>query len=160
MFNKPKSGCVDLYIGEYDYEITYMTDVPGDFLTAMIFALKEDKDFCVWADCDYDSRLKIISDYYDTYLIIGSELKIIRDFNKWQVAMEMYDDFRDDFDEWCNWQCYKDPDELKGYPGRFMHLLDSLSSILQKPRLYLQNTERYGDRQKKFYDQLGLKERI
>ena len=47
MFDRSSGGCVNLYIGDYDYEITYMTDVPGDFLNAMIFALQEDNDFCV-----------------------------------------------------------------------------------------------------------------
>ena len=145
-----------LFIGEYDYEITYMTDIPRDFLKAMIFALKEDNDFCVWVDCDYEACLKIVSDYFDTYLIIGNELTVIKDFNKWHIAMEIYDDFREDFDDWCNWQCYKSPDESEDYPESFINLLDTLSSILQKPGIYLQNTERYGSRQAKFYEQLGI----
>lgn len=155
MIDQVADACY-LYIGEYDYEITYMTDIPRDFLKAMIFALKEDNDFCVWVDCDYEACLKIVSDYFDTYLIIGNELTVIKDFNKWHIAMEIYDDFREDFDDWCNWQCYKSPDESEDYPESFINLLDTLSSILQKPGIYLQNTERYGSRQAKVYEQLGI----
>ena len=100
--------------------------------------------------------MKIISDYYDTYLIINEELIIVKDCNKWQLAMEMYDDFRDFFDEWCNWLCYKSQEELEGYPESFMKLLDGLSAVLQNARLYLQNTEMYDtNRQKEFYSNLG-----
>ncbi len=157
MFDRPVSGYVNMYIGEYEYFVEYLTDIPRDFLSSMVFALKEDKDFCVWVEFDYDTSLKIISDYYDTYLILGNELTIVRDFNKWQIAMEIYDDFREDFDEWCSWQCYKcrDEDEQKDYEVSFLHLLESLSAILQKPRIFLQNTERPGKRQKEFYEQLG-----
>ncbi len=157
MFGVPASGWTDMYIGNREYLISYNTDVPIDFLTAMVFALKEDKDFCVWVDCEYDYRVKIISDYYDTYIIADEELDIIRDLNKWQIAQEIYNDFRSDFDEWCGWLCYKDEEELKYYPEKFMRLLDSLSAVLRNPRVYLQNTEMYGSRQVSFYKTLGLK---
>lgn len=155
MFGKPKYGCVDLYIGEYDYEVYSLTDIPINFLTSMLFALKEDKDFCVSVEFDYPSWMKIISDYYDTYLIINGHFKVIKDFNKWMLAMEIFDDFRSDFDDWCNWRCHMDPEELADYPEKFLRLLEELSVVLRNPRWYLQKMEGYGERQRSFYDQLG-----
>jgi len=156
MFGRPVKGGVDLNIGEEEYEVSYLTDIPRDFLTAMIFALKEDKDFCVWVELEYDTRMKIISDYYDTYLIINENLTVVKDINKWMLAMEMYDDFHDFFDEWCNLQFYKSEEELERFPESFLRLLENLSAILQNARLYLQNTEMYDkSRQKEFYRNLG-----
>ena len=100
--------------------------------------------------------MKIISDYYDTYLIINENLTVVKDINKWMLAMEMYDDFHDFFDEWCNLQFYKSEEELERFPESFLRLLENLSAILQNARLYLQNTEMYDySRQKEFYRNLG-----
>lgn len=41
MLGRPVSGWADLNIGEHEFEVSYLTDVPRGFLTSMIFALKE-----------------------------------------------------------------------------------------------------------------------
>ena len=75
MFSKPDFGWVDINIGGYILNASYLTDIPIDFLDSLISSLKNNLPFSVFID--EEGIEDIICAYYDEVFIIKKDDDIV-----------------------------------------------------------------------------------
>lgn len=133
MFGKPKSGWVDINIGNYTINGSYLTDIPMDFLNSLINSLENNLPFSVFID--EEGTEDILCAYYDGVFIIkkieGDDnveyIKIDMDFATFRLevvkGIEIY------FSDWIVWNMEDNPEILK---NREKELRNKLSTIKEK----------------------------
>lgn len=115
MFSRPENGWVDINIGGYTINGSYLTDIPMDFLDSLIPSLKSNLPVSIFID--EEGIEDIICAYFDeVYIIVkdGDEVeykKIDMDFNLFREdiinGIETY------LNEWINWNIDEDVKVLK-----------------------------------------------
>ena len=115
MFSKPKGGWVDINIGGYTLNGSYLTDIPMNFLDSLISSLKSNLPVSIFID--EEGVENIICAYFNEVFIIvknGDEIeykKIDMDFNLFRK--DIIDDIEKYLNEWINWNMIDDVAELK-----------------------------------------------
>ena len=115
MFSKPKGGWVDINIGDYTLNGSYLTDIPMNFLDSLISSLKSNLPVSVFID--EEGVENIICAYFNEVFIIVKNgdvveyKKIDMDFNLFRKdiinGIEKY------LNEWINWNMIDDVEALK-----------------------------------------------
>lgn len=115
MFSKPKGGWVDINIGDYTLNGSYITDIPMNFLDSLISSLKSNLPVSVFID--EEGVENIICAYFNEVFIIVKNgdvveyKKIDMDFNLFRKdiinGIEKY------LNEWINWNMIDDVEALK-----------------------------------------------
>ena len=115
MFSKPNVGWVDINIGGYTMNGSYLTDIPMDFLDSLISSLKSNLPVSVFID--EEGIENIICAYYDEVYIIakhGDDVEYIKkdmDFNLFRK--DIVNDIETNLNEWINWNLDEDVKVLK-----------------------------------------------
>lgn len=147
MLSKPKNGWTNITIyGESSSDIwqermSDLTDVPMDFLDAMIFILRNRKSACV--DCDAEGwentiifgcdTIHIIKDdaefEYFTYPFWKAGLTIVN------IAEEIYRDIYDNRPEWYNWGDWmRNNVEQERYENKLDNKLKILKELIDEEK--------------------------
>jgi hypothetical protein len=131
MFTKPEHGWTNLQLGDFSERASYLMDIPNDCLDAFIYAIQNHVPAAVYFDAEgWDFHL--ISSYYQTYIILDKDnvktFLIDKSFN--ELAKELIDDIESYFNEWINWECYRDEDD-NVYINDRKNTLDEKLSILK-----------------------------
>lgn len=116
MFCKPKNGWVDINIGDYTINGSYLTDIPMNFLDALISSLKSNLPVSIFID--EEGSENIICAYYDeVYIIIKNDYdnveykKIDMNFNLFRK--NIINDIEVNLNEFINWNMDDDVEVLK-----------------------------------------------
>lgn len=117
MLSKPNGGWVDINIGEYTLNASYLTDIPMDFLNSVISSLKNNLPVSIFVD--EEGIESLICAFYDEVFIIAKEenddlieyKKIDMDFNLFRKSI--IDDIEMNFNDWINWNMEHDVEVLK-----------------------------------------------
>ena len=105
MFSRPKGGWVDITIGNYIIQGSYLTDIPMNFLDSLICSLENNTPVSVFID--EEGVEDIICAYYNEIFIIVKDednveyKKVNIDFNKFR--RNIINGIENYFDEWVNW---------------------------------------------------------
>jgi len=104
MFTKPEHGWINLQIEDFSERASYMTDIPNECLDAFIYALQNNTPAVVFFDAEgYEFHL--VASYYGSYIIVDKDNAKLYTVSKniYALAKELYDDIKNNLDEWTNW---------------------------------------------------------
>lgn len=115
MFSRPKGGWVDINIGDYTINGSYLTDIPMDFLDSLISSLKSNLPISIFIN--EEGTENIICAYFnEVYIIVknGDDVeykKIDMDFNLFRK--DIINGIEMNLNEWINWNMDEDVEVLK-----------------------------------------------
>lgn len=116
MFSKPNSGWVDIKIGNYNINASYLTDVPVDFLNSLISSLENNLPISVLLDEEGIEDLIVVF-YGNSYILVEDNEKYIET----KIEKVDFDEFRRQiiegiekyFNDWVNWNLGDDSSTLQ-----------------------------------------------
>ena len=135
MLTTPKHGWTNLSIQNFSERASYLTDIPNDCLDAFIYALQTNNPAVIFFDAEgFDFHL--VSSYYESYVIIGSDNTKIYTFEKniKELAEELVNDIQRDFNDWLNWECYDDGEYAEVNREKFKEKLSLLNFEINKSK--------------------------
>ena len=106
MLGKPQYGWTEITIGDYQDRAGFLTDVPFDFLDAMIASYKRrNTPFCVRCDAEGFEYSIVCNEGCDCQINIKSRPPIlIQGVCKRELAKEIIDDIESSIDDWATWR--------------------------------------------------------
>ena len=134
MFSRPKVGWVDINIGGYIINGSYLTDIPMDFLDSLIPSLKSNLPVSIFID--EEGIEDIICAYYnEVYIMVrdGDDVeykKIDMDFNLFRK--EIINGIETYLNEWINWNMDEDVEGLKNRENELRTKLSLAKEYLKK----------------------------
>ena len=109
MLSKPKHGWTDFSLGESCYSISYLTNVPFDWLDRAIFGLETLLPFEVYGCCE-PGRIVCTVDFSECRICFENDQHKIVDASCVTVPVNMLDfcrmlhkDISGDIDDWGKW---------------------------------------------------------
>lgn len=134
MFSKPNGGWVDINIGDYTLNGSYLTDIPMDFLDSLIASLKSNLPVSVFID--EEGVENIICAYFNEVFIIVKNADIVEykkidmDFNLFRK--NIINDIEKYLNEWINWNMIDDVEVLKNRENELRTKLSIVKESLKK----------------------------
>lgn len=136
LFSKPKDGWVDINIKGYEYVIgaSYLTDVPMDFLNAIIAHFKYGTPISVYVDEEGSEDIICLT---ENLLVISllQETKVVscKAINVDNAAFirEVLSGIEEYFDSWVNWFLDDDEEMMKNRTIELKRKLDE-AKILEE----------------------------
>lgn len=100
-----ENGWCTVTLGDFSSRASYLTDVPFDCIDAAIHAIESHMPFCVRFDAEgWD--FYVMSDVCNTYVVVEKEDTIFYKcgsvVDKDDIALQIYKDISEDFDEWVS----------------------------------------------------------
>lgn len=116
LFSKPEGGWVNINIGDHVIDASYLTDVPMDFLNALISGLKNGIPICVYLD--EEGREDILTVIGEMLTISVMEDETQKDFKSIRIEFnafvrEIILGIEEYFDDWVKWFMNDDEEKLK-----------------------------------------------
>ncbi len=109
MLSKPNIGWSVFTLGEFQTEVSYLVDIPFDWLRACISGLKYNIPFSFFLEEEGSNC--IVTAYWDyTHIIIQNEdvtLKTIKDADWLDLSYMLLVDIKRYFDDWVNWYAFE-----------------------------------------------------
>lgn len=137
MLSKPRSGWSDLTLGDFRGSVSFLTDIPFDWLRACINGLKYVIPAAFFFDEEGSSGY-IVSDLYATYVIIqhnGTELTLVKGIGLKKFAEMLLHDIREHLEDWTWWCTFQLNDAQ--YARRKAMLTELLEEAEQCLKTYL-----------------------
>ncbi len=134
MFSRPNGGWVDINIGDYTINGSYLTDIPMDFLDSLISSLKSNLPVSIFID--EEGRENIICAYFnEVYIIVRNDdfveyKKIDMDFNLFRK--DIINGIETNLKEWINWNMEDDVEVLKKRENELRTKLSIAKEYLEK----------------------------
>ena len=132
MLSKPQAGWSEFILGEYKAPVSFLTDIPFDWLRACINGLKYVIPAAFFIDGEGPS-FYMISDTYSTHIIRhfnGTELTEVR-VGLDQFAEMLVQDIRENLEEWIWWCDYPlKPEQYASRKAMLLALLDETQQCL------------------------------
>lgn len=113
MLSKPKSGWTTLKIQDFEFNASYLTDVPNDFLNAFIVSLRDDISTSIVLDGEAEGECIVIFNTYSNSIYVVYDDYYSQDKNCirfWDIdiatlAKEFVKDIEDNLNDWNWWLC-------------------------------------------------------
>lgn len=132
MLSTPKNGWTELNLGNNKYELSYLTDIAGEWLEQSIFGLEHMSPFVVRGAMEPGRFICIVS-FYNCYVFIereGSSESALIEGNSTDISIDMFDfcqllhdDISNNLDAWSSWsQKKKDVDNKVEIANKLSHL--------------------------------------
>lgn len=113
ILSTPEYGWTDLMIGKYLYGLSFLTDVPHEWIENAIFGLEHAVPFAVHGFCE-PNRMICLVDYYNCHIIYETDgdFELVGDgapdYNTVHIGMYefcrgLYEDISNDLDKWADW---------------------------------------------------------
>lgn len=107
MLSKPENGWTVFSLGDFQAEVSYLVDIPFDWLISCKNALKHNIPLSFFLELEGETCL-VTSYGYDTHIIInrrdgGYQLKTVHNVNFMDVSDMLLKDIRLYFDDWVTW---------------------------------------------------------
>lgn len=111
MFSKPQGGWSLLEVGDFKFPMSYTTDVPNDFLDALITAIKHNVNTFVTVDGESEGECEILFNIHRNTVCAlkfpdGLLERVEYEFYTTSVfsfAEEFLKDLEENFDSWSKW---------------------------------------------------------
>lgn len=135
LFSKPKGGWVNINIGDYVIDASDLTDVPVDYLNALIASLKYEVPICVYID--EEGREDIICVIGDMLTISIMEDRRQVDFKTLKIdynafVKEIILGVEEYFDHWVKWSIDDDEEKLKLRAKKLQGKINEAKEIVQE----------------------------
>lgn len=135
MLSKPEHGWSTVTIEDFEAPVSYLVDVPFDWLRTCINGLKYHTPIALHIDEEGVDDL-ITSYWFGTYIIVQdwNEEETFHSYeetNYIDIAYMLYQDIKNYFEEWVNWSPFEDrPDDIVRRRKELQLLLDEIKQLL------------------------------
>lgn len=112
MLSKPEYGWTNFSLGKLNYSLSYINEIPIDWLKAAIFGLKNYVPFTVEGFCEPGHFICTVNDK-NCYIIFENDENIslnksnvswdILNISKVEFCQLLYDDIAKNIDAWTDW---------------------------------------------------------
>ena len=107
MLSKPENGWTVFSLGDFQAEVSYLVDIPFDWLISCKNALKHNIPLSFFLELEGETCL-VTSYGYDTHIIINRRddeytLKTVHNVNFMELSGMLLKDIRLYFDDWVTW---------------------------------------------------------
>ncbi|MBQ6005079.1 MAG: hypothetical protein IJL14_02395 [Selenomonadaceae bacterium] len=136
MLSVPEYGWTDFSIGDAKYQLSYLTDIPIEWLETAVYSLKKNYycPFTVYGDCETSDIHCTVTEMFchvihdgtippKTYFVNMSML----DFCK-----ALYVDISRDIDAWSDWLRYDDENFREKQKFKIQSLLNELDALIKE----------------------------
>lgn len=135
MLSKPENGWTVFSLGDFQAEVSYLVDIPFDWLISCKNALKHNIPLSFFLELEGESC--IVTSYgYDTHMIInrrddGYRLKTVHNVNFMDVSGMLLKDIRLYFDDWVTWYDFEQTE------ADFARRRAALKALIEETETYL-----------------------
>ena len=135
MLSKPENGWTVFSLGDFQAEVSYLVDIPFDWLISCKNALKHNIPLSFFLELEGETCL-LTSYGYDTHIIInrrdgGYQLKTVRNVNFMDVSDMLLKDIRLYFDDWVTWYDFEQTE------ADFARRRAALKALIEETETYL-----------------------
>ena len=135
MLSKPENGWTVFSLGDFQAEVSYLVDIPFDWLISCKNALKHNIPLSFFLELEGETCL-LTSYGYDTHIIInrrdgGYQLKTVRNVNFMDVSDKLLKDIRLYFDDWVTWYDFEQTE------ADFARRRAALKALIEETETYL-----------------------
>ncbi len=135
MLSKPENGWTVFSLGDFQAEVSYLVDIPFDWLISCKNALKHNIPLSFFLELEGETCL-LTSYGYDTHIIInrrddGYRLKTVHNVNFMDVSDMLLKDIRLYFDDWVTWYDFEQTE------ADFARRRAELKALIEKTETYL-----------------------
>lgn len=119
MLSRPKSGWTDFSLGMKEYGLSYLTNIPVEWLDQAIHGLETLEPFAVHGVLEPGRMICVVS-YWNCHIIVEEEERVkleaedvayeICNVDMLHFCKMLYRDILDDIEEWCCWDCDESTD--------------------------------------------------
>lgn len=151
MLSKPHHGWTEFSIGNQEYRLSYLTDIPTDWLSQAILGMKTLTPFAVHGVCE-PGRLLCLVSYWNCHTIFENEYRkeLIKEETEWDIVhinmldfcKNLYKDISDNLDDWSQWLLYTEEERQQAYDNyknKIQLKLDRLHELI------IDNEEHFGE---------------
>ena len=134
MLSLPEYGWTDFSIGDAKYPLSYLTDIPIEWLNVSIYGLKNRRPFTVYGDCETTDVYCTVTEMFCHVIYEGYELTpktFFVDMTKLDFCKALHADISVDVDAWAGWLCYNDENFRKEQKCKIQSLLDELAALIK-----------------------------
>lgn len=112
MLSKPEGGWSDFELGDFQTSVSYIEDVPFNWLRACLNGLKYNLPISFFIEEEGSNC--ILTSYDNTYIIVEededygneeAEIKTIRGIDSLDISYLLLLDIKEYFDDWVTWYC-------------------------------------------------------
>ena len=135
MLSKPENGWTVFSLGDFQAEVSYLVDIPFDWLISCKNALKHNIPLSFFLELEGETCL-LTSYGYDTHIIInrrdgGYQLKTVHNVNFMDVSDMLLKDIRLYFDDWVTWYDFEQTE------ADFARRRAALKALIEETETYL-----------------------
>ena len=135
MLSKPENGWTVFTLGDFEAEVSYLVDIPFDWLISCKNALKHNIPLSFFLELEGETCL-VTSYGYDTHIIInrrddGYQLKTVHNVNFMDVSDMLLKDIRLYFDDWVTWYDFEQTE------ADFARRRAALKALIEETETYL-----------------------
>lgn len=135
MLSKPEIGWTVFTLGDFQAEVSYLVDIPFDWLISCKNALKHNIPLSFFLELEGETCL-LTSYGYDTHIIInrrddGYQLKTVHNVNFMDVSDMLLKDIRLYFDDWVTWYDFEQTEAV------FARRRAALKALIEETETYL-----------------------
>ncbi|MBR1805461.1 MAG: hypothetical protein IJ774_03635 [Selenomonadaceae bacterium] len=135
MLSLPEYGWTDFSISDAKYPLSYITNVPIDWLMAAVYGLKNWSPFTVYGDCETTDVYCTVTETFCHVIYEGYEETPETYFvslTMLDFCKALYSDISKDIDAWSDWNHYDDETFRQNYKRKLLALLDELGTLIKK----------------------------
>jgi len=139
MLSVPKYGWTDFSIGGNEYSLSYLTDVPIDWLESAVYGLTNQRPFVVYAECEPEEIHLTVTEMFCHVIYEGHEPNPETYFVKMTMldfCKALYADISRDVDAWADWSRYDDENFREEQKRKIQSLLDELDALIKEQSKY------------------------
>ena len=113
MLSKPEHGWTEFSLGNTAYSLSYLTDIPTDWLDQAIHGLESLKPFSVHGYCEPGRMICTVS-YWNCHILFEDDGRDVlsKEDTRWEIAhismlqfcTELYKDLSENIEQWCAWR--------------------------------------------------------
>lgn len=135
MLSKPEHGWSTVSFEDFEAPVSYLVDVPFDWLRTCINGLKYNTPIALHIDEEGIDDL-ITSYWFGTYVIVQDwddkeTLHTYEEINYIDIAYMLYQDVKLYFEDWVHWSPFEDrPDDIIRRRKELQQLLDEIKQLL------------------------------
>lgn len=142
MLSKPKNGWTTFSLISNEYSLSYLTDVALEWIEQAIHGLETLHPFTVYGLLE-PGRMMCVVSYWNIHIFVEDEENV--PLNKEECDYEtihmtmiefcefLYNDIKENIDEWINWFCY-DGYDLKKRETDINEGLEKLHKLIDEKR--------------------------
>lgn len=133
MLSLPEYGWTTFSIGDAKYSLSYLTDIPIEWLKAVIYGLKNYSSFTVYGDCETTDIYCTVTEMFCHVIYSGYKMEpetFFVNMTMLDFCKELHADISRDVDAWSDWLRYDDELFRRAHKRKIQSLLDELGALI------------------------------